>query len=271
MKNVSSDLIYDVGLLDGADTAYYLFRGYRVVAVDANPVMIEAARVRFASEIAAKRLTLVNVGISETFGEATFWISDKPEWSSFDREVASRDDTGHRSISVPTMPFSELLAEYGVPHYLKIDIEGNDKLCVDALKGGSLPKYISAEADGAATVLDLLRDVGYKRFKLVDQNRRIPERTGAAYLGERLLTSAIGGRLRFLGLSRMAEKFTDQARIASLGFAFSWGSSGPWGEDIPGGWMDFQQARSLYLRRRRSFFSRQRPLYSFWHDWHATY
>jgi hypothetical protein len=32
-----SDLIYDVGLLDGADTAYYLFRGFRVVAVDANP------------------------------------------------------------------------------------------------------------------------------------------------------------------------------------------------------------------------------------------
>ena len=31
-----SDLIYDVGLFDGGDTAYYLFRGYNVVAIDAK-------------------------------------------------------------------------------------------------------------------------------------------------------------------------------------------------------------------------------------------
>lgn len=53
-----SDLIYDVGLFDGGDTAYYLFRGYNVVAIDANPVMVERARLRFAKEIRDKRLTL---------------------------------------------------------------------------------------------------------------------------------------------------------------------------------------------------------------------
>lgn len=53
-----SDLIYDVGLFDGGDTAYYLFRGYNVVAIDANPVMVERARLRFAQEIRDKRLTL---------------------------------------------------------------------------------------------------------------------------------------------------------------------------------------------------------------------
>jgi SAM-dependent methyltransferase len=51
-------LIYDVGLFDGGDTAYYLFRGYNVVAIDANPVMVERARLRFAQEIRDKRLTL---------------------------------------------------------------------------------------------------------------------------------------------------------------------------------------------------------------------
>jgi SAM-dependent methyltransferase len=54
MSTAISDLIYDVGLLDGTDTAYYLFWGYRVVAVDVNPTMIEAARVRFANEIASQ-------------------------------------------------------------------------------------------------------------------------------------------------------------------------------------------------------------------------
>ena len=36
MMEARSDLIYDVGLYDGGDTAYYLFRGYNVVAVDAK-------------------------------------------------------------------------------------------------------------------------------------------------------------------------------------------------------------------------------------------
>jgi FkbM family methyltransferase len=272
MRAANPDLIYDVGLLDGADTAYYLFRGYRVVAIDANPLMIEAARARFANEIAVKRLTLVNVGISETAGKATFWISDKPQWSSFDRDAASRDGTGHRPISVPTVPFSKLLEEYGVPHYLKVDIEGSDKLCVDALKGGTLPKYISVESEEeTGAILESLRDVGYRRFKLVDQYDWLPVRPRAARFCARLINSAAHGRLRAIGLSHIAQKFTDQARMAALGFSFSPGCSGPWGDDVPGGWMTLNQAKSLYLRNRRSLSSREQPLYFFWYDWHATY
>ena len=41
MTKTQSDLIYDVGLFNGDDTAYYLYRGYDVVAIDANPVMID--------------------------------------------------------------------------------------------------------------------------------------------------------------------------------------------------------------------------------------
>jgi FkbM family methyltransferase len=279
----SPDLIYDVGLFDGADTAYYLFRGYRVVAVDANPSTIEAARMRFASEIAAKRLTLANVGVSEKPGEATFWISDRSEWSSFDRAIASRDGTGHRPVSVPTVPFSELLAEYGIPHYLKIDIEGHDRVCVEALKRKKLPKYISVESEcagdsevltdeQAVAMLELLRDRGYRRFKLVNQKAWLPVRpNGAPSFRYRIVVSAARGRLRILGLSRLAEKFLDPARIASLGFPFPPGSSGPWGNDIPGGWMTFRRAKSIYLEKRHSFFSEKQALFSFWYDWHATY
>jgi FkbM family methyltransferase len=101
--------------------------------------MVEKAALRFAGEIRAKRLTLLNVGISETPGTATFWISDVPEWSSFDRAIASRDGTAHRPVSVSVVPFSQLLAKHGVPYYLKIDIEGNDRLCVDALRVARFP------------------------------------------------------------------------------------------------------------------------------------
>jgi FkbM family methyltransferase len=279
---VDSNLIYDVGLFDGGDTAYYLFRGYNVVAIDANPVMVDKARQRFAKEIQDGRLTLLNVGVSRESGTMEFWVSDVPEWSSFDRSIASRDGTRHRSVAVATTPFDQILEKHGLPHYLKIDIEGNDRLCVDALKGTTLPTYISVESEcvgdttplsdqDATAVLTLLSDIGYRRFKLVNQwNEWTSVRSnGAAQLRLRLARKV--ARLKIRGLSRIADRFTDSRQTAALGFEFSFGSSGPWGEDVPGGWMTYDQARATYLRERRAFFAKKQSSYSFWYDWHATH
>ena len=38
--NHEQDLIYDVGMHNGDDTAYYLHKGFRVIAIDANPAMV---------------------------------------------------------------------------------------------------------------------------------------------------------------------------------------------------------------------------------------
>ena len=43
-----ADLIYDVGLNTGQDTDYYLKKGYRVVAFEAEPRNVEYCRERFA-------------------------------------------------------------------------------------------------------------------------------------------------------------------------------------------------------------------------------
>jgi FkbM family methyltransferase len=286
MTRTRSDLIYDVGVLNGDDTAYYLYRGYEVVAIDANPVMIESARVRFAKEIQNGRVTLLNVGIAKNSGKELFWISDHSEWSSFNRGVASRGGTGHRSVVVPVVPLTELVAQYGVPHYLKVDIEGNDGLCIDALREGVLPTYISVESEciedaavlsdeEATKTLKLLRDVGYRRFKLVKQlGWRVVRSNRAAHLLKRVVTSLAIGRLKVRGVAEIASRFTDAARYtATLGYDFPPGSSGPWGDDILGDWMSFAEAKDVYMRERRSHFRFRSKVanYSFWYDWHATY
>jgi hypothetical protein len=53
------DLVYDVGMNNGDDTAYYLSLGFRVVAIDANPELVEQAKSRFANEIASQRLIIL--------------------------------------------------------------------------------------------------------------------------------------------------------------------------------------------------------------------
>ncbi len=85
--------------------------------------MIEKARSRFHKHIEARRLTLLGIGIGATPGTATFWISDNPEWSSFDRTIASRNGMAHRPLSISVVPFSQILLEHGVPHYRLISRE----------------------------------------------------------------------------------------------------------------------------------------------------
>jgi hypothetical protein len=45
------DLIYDVGFHVGEDTEFYLKKGYRVLAVEANPELCARGQMRFADAI----------------------------------------------------------------------------------------------------------------------------------------------------------------------------------------------------------------------------
>ena len=142
------DLIYDVGMNDGCDTAYYLQRGYRVVAIEAIPELCAQAATRFKSAIEQQRLTILNVAISNRSGEAEFWVSNThPELSSLQPDSFGLSASTARPITVPAQTFDSILRRYGSPHYLKIDIEGSDQLCLEALAGNpDRPHYIRCHA-----------------------------------------------------------------------------------------------------------------------------
>lgn len=44
-----NDLIFDIGMYKGEDTDFYLKRGFRVIAFEANPDMIALLRATFRS------------------------------------------------------------------------------------------------------------------------------------------------------------------------------------------------------------------------------
>jgi len=231
LKNTAfrSDLILDVGMHNGDDTAFYLRKGFRVVAVEANPALVERAKQRFRSEISSGKLTVVGKAVSDEPGPVELWINDKnDEWSSLSRRYVDRNDrvgAKSRSARVPSVEFGQLMETYGIPYYLKIDIEGLDHLCINALHGFSnRPKYVSVETSGindlsdTCDLIDNLCVLGYNRFKLVNQymHRRIrlpdPPREGV-YVDHRF-----------------------------DGFA----SSGPFGEETPGDWESEEQVIAKY-------------------------
>lgn len=258
---MGEQLIYDVGLYDGNDSAYYLHLGFRVVAFEANPDLAQAAARRFDAEIAAGRMLIVNVGISRERGQTPFWICDDHlEWSSFHREIACREGSAHHAVVIPTVPFCELLDEHGMPTYCKIDIEGNDYVCLEGMRRGNTPSFISLELSRAAgeEALPTLCDLGYRRFKVVDQARFC---TVAPRLYRWLdAPSPVGP------LTRRANRVL-RSRRGHDGWRFSIGSSGRIGPATPGRWLDADAARELLrwvgARSRRTGLSE-------WFDLHAS-
>jgi FkbM family methyltransferase len=168
-----SALVYDIGLHDGRDTGHYLREGSRVVALDANPVMCAAAEANFGDYIRTGQLKVINRGVAEHKGQLEFWVCDDvSEWSSFHRDIASRNGVRHHAITVECVPIVDIVDEFGVADYMKIDIEGNDRVCIGGLNSSTAPKYISIEMDHAHGDQDIKRlfELGYRSFKVICQN-----------------------------------------------------------------------------------------------------
>lgn len=232
-----SRLIFDLGMNNGDDTAFYLRRGFNVVALDANPALCESAKRRFAAEIDQGRLTIVNAAIWEKAGETTFFVNlDNDHWSSIDIGWAGRDASRCKKISVRCVTLDGLFREFGVPHYLKIDVEGVDHVVLGQLRGSDvLPLYISVEdCRFGFEYMTTLASCGYDAFKLLDQST-VPEMTDAA-----------------------------------TGRAFPAGSSGPFGGELPGEWLSHPDMVALYSTSVRDFQGHRLAPRTRWWDIHCT-
>jgi FkbM family methyltransferase len=271
-----SDLVYDVGMHNGDDTAYYLLLGYRVVAVEADPNLVAGCERRFDDEIRAGRLIILNCAIGPTPGNAKFWLClDKPEWNSFLRANASRCGYRTEAVDVCVRSFRSVLAEHGVPHYLKIDIEGYDIHCLRDLDKAHLPRYLSLELVQIDELL-AVRELGYDRFKLVVQgrHRELPDETRCLsgwinrHIESHAWTSNLARRVSSIQgrVSRGALRVARRLGLASApAWSFSHESSGPFGEEAPGDWISFEDACLRWLDYVRTYPG------DVWCDLHATH
>src|SRR5690348_3499393 len=136
-------LIYDVGLNNGDDSAYYLKKGFNVVGIDAHPALCELCRERFRDEIAAGRMVVLNVGVGDTpkIGEFYLNATEDPISTFLPNYWQGKDWT---KIQIEVRTLSSIVREYGEPYFAKIDVEFHDHLVLlDLLKEGIVPEYIS--------------------------------------------------------------------------------------------------------------------------------
>jgi len=204
-EQIPDKLVYDIGMNRGDDTAAYLKQGYKVVAVEANPVWIKKNTEVFKDDIANGRLTILHNTVDQESGNTmSFWSANlKPQaeavtnwlenngytvaassassvqhesglanWlAHFDEASSTSEENacnmtktfGSKNLGrcsdthpmctcdeapVRSLTCTDMMKQYGVPHYLKIDIEGYDGLCMKNLATApcsSLPPFISFE------------------------------------------------------------------------------------------------------------------------------
>lgn len=253
----STRVVFDVGMNNGDDSAYYLSRGYRVVAVEANPTLAERARYRFAKEIAAGQILIEEVGIGNRPGKADFWINDERDvFSSLEHSRAARNGMKCRSIEVEYITLDTLLNKYGVPYYLKIDVEGAEACCLKSLRSFPLPQYVSVEAE-SLDYLQLLWQLGYREFAIVDQMRH---------------NSTLPDFSNETKLSRVAKQacwYADRLKNRFARVSFSRGCSGPLAEEVPISWQSFEEVAYNWLHLYFGYRNRGTLNLFSWYDFHA--
>ena len=230
-------LIFDVGFHKGEDTVYYLKQGYNVVGIEANPILVDSANKKFSKELASKQLQLLNIGMAKEEGKLPFYINQHlSEWSSFEKALGCRMNTPFKQVEVACKKLSTLFDEFGVPHYLKIDIEGYDSICLETIVGyNHYPRYISCEAS-SPDCFDLLIQMGYTQFKLINQFRDF-KALNISIEKNHLLTYLQNKKNR---IKLRLQNF--------LPFKHIFGSSGPFGEDTDGYWYSADEIKEKYYQ-----------------------
>jgi FkbM family methyltransferase len=225
-----SALIYDVGMHLGEDTEYYLKKGFRVIAFEANPRLVSLCKRKFVDQIASDQLTIVEGAIApKHYGNRiTFYMNCLSEWGTIEtawNELNVKRGTSSKIIEVGKVDFYSILKRYGVPFFLKIDIEGADQYVLNALaEFFPRPKYISMESKKVEfrqlqDELKVLCELGYNKFRAVQQ-KTIP--------GSSIITRDIYG----IGLEH----------------TFPAHASGPFGDDLLQPWLSYEQVLKTYRR-----------------------
>ena len=200
---VKNTLVFDIGMNNGDDTSLLLELGYNVVAVEANPVLVDAAKKRFASEISQGRLSIAHVALPLGKSKADqagvkFYISKRRDvWSSFYASVGCRGECWQDTecsgtnpkpccrgpencdaVEVKTVSCLDIMNLYGTPYIMKLDVEGGEPTCIDAAQSlENKPRIVTLERNpwGYPDLFDDMKLAGYTQYKLVEQGGAVKQ------------------------------------------------------------------------------------------------
>ncbi len=141
----NGDLVYDVGANVGNRVNVFLAIGAKVVAVEPQKNCIETLHQKFGNQI-----KVVGMGLGATETEKDLYIADystissmAEDWIESVKQSRFKQHNWEKKEKVRITTLDKLIAEFGLPQFCKIDVEGYE---VEVLKGLHQPiPFISFE------------------------------------------------------------------------------------------------------------------------------
>lgn len=241
-SDIQDDLIFDLGLHKGYDAEFYLKKGFKVVGLEAVPDLAKQCKTRL--EAWGDRLTIVNKALFDKPGETVsfFTVPNKDDWGSLNRNIAEKGTEQSVEISVDTVDLTWMFNTFGVPRYIKCDMEGGDLIFREQLlRETRRPRFVSVEMNDGDEP-EVLRACGYEVGQIVNQwmhhFRRCPEPpregsfVGAQFNGE--MSGPFGRELS-------PEKWVSLDRLGDI--YHRWKSLRDFDQELAPGWVDLHVAR----------------------------
>jgi FkbM family methyltransferase len=165
-----SVLIFDVGANIGNKAAHFATRGARVVCFEPVPECVTALQERFADNPSVLVVPCALGAAADTLpmsisSTATTISTFSNAW----KHGRFKDETWDKTLQVPVRPLDSAIAEYGLPDYCKIDVEGFE---LSVLQGLSQPipvlsfEFCSEGLAQTSACLEHLEELGYHRFNI---------------------------------------------------------------------------------------------------------
>lgn len=176
-------LCFDIGANFGNRVKIFRKLGARVIAVEPQPKCVSILRSFFSTK---DQVEILQKALGASEGEAPIWIGSSSTLSSMSPEWIQAVKTSGRfsqfswgkKIITPMTTLDSLIAQYGIPDFIKMDVEGFE---YEVIRGLSQPvRFLS---------LEFTPEYLESTFKCLDHLER---------LGEIRLNYAIGESMEWL-------------------------------------------------------------------------
>jgi FkbM family methyltransferase len=167
------DLVFDIGAHVGDRVAAFRSLGARVVAVEPQPALVRVLRLIYGRD---KNVAIVAAAAGRAPGAAELMLNiDNPTVSTLSGDFvqAAAGSAGWerqswtRRLRVPVTSLDILIAEHGIPAFIKIDVEGFESEVLDGLTR-SVPalsfEFTTIQRDVACACLERCVALGLSDF-----------------------------------------------------------------------------------------------------------
>ncbi|ULA58169.1 MAG: FkbM family methyltransferase [Nitrospira sp.] len=148
-------LVFDVGAHVGMLSALFASLGHQVIAIEPNRDCIRHIEISYHD----LPITVLNAVMGPKAGLVTLNVSDDRDDISSVRNDWIPNTISSRKMQVAMLTLNDLVSEYGMPAFIKIDVEGFEESVLDGLS--VFPKLLSFEfntGDLASTFRCLAKD-----------------------------------------------------------------------------------------------------------------